>query len=108
MRCHAGTLNTQLLQYIYVRLGTRVSTPRTGRRTVRGTVREAGREPSGSTPSELEENSAAPQQSADSLSNARVEAALERRLANGRESQRRFRERQKVVETNRSAVVAVE
>lgn len=70
---------------------------------------EADREPSGSAPSELEQISAAPQlpqQSADS--NARIEAALERRLANGRESQRRFRERQKVFETHRSAVVAVE
>jgi len=48
------------------------------------------------TPSELEQTSVARQHSPTASYNARIEAALERRLANGRESQRRFRERQKV------------
>ncbi|KAL0021062.1 hypothetical protein WJX79_006639 [Trebouxia sp. C0005] len=58
---------------------------------------ECSREQS-QTPSEPDQTSVARQQSPEDPTasyNARIEAALERRLANGRESQRRFRERQK-------------
>ncbi len=58
---------------------------------------EVSREQS-QTRSESEESSVARQHSPTASYAARIEAALERRLANGRESQRRFRERQKVFE----------
>ncbi len=54
-------------------------------------------ETSGSTGPDPEQLVSARQPSTDSAYNARIEAALERRLTNGRESQRRFRERQKVI-----------